>query len=78
MKVDIISPENVIYSGEALLVSVPGTKGSFEIMNNHAAIISSLSKGQTKVKSKDAEEKFFDINGGLVECSNNKINILVN
>ena len=46
MTVDIISPDSVIYSGEATLVSLPGSKGAFEILQNHAAIISSLEKGR--------------------------------
>ncbi|MBQ5404489.1 MAG: ATP synthase F1 subunit epsilon [Bacteroidales bacterium] len=77
MKVEIISPESIIYSGEAELISLPGVKGAFEILQNHAAIISSLTKGKIKVKNKSSEQ-FFDVSGGLVECSNNKVNILVN
>ncbi len=77
MTVDIISPENVIYTGEATLVSLPGTNGAFEILQNHAAIISTLEKGKIKVQNGD-DEKFFEVNGGLVEFSNNKLNVLVN
>lgn len=75
MEVEIISPDTLIYSGKADLVSLPGTKGAFEIMKNHAAIISTLEKGKIKVAF-NGEEKFFDINGGLVEFNNNKVNIL--
>ena len=77
MKVEIISPESIVYSGEADLISLPGSKGAFEILQSHAAIISSLSKGKIKVKNKE-QEQFFDVNGGMVECSSNKVNILVN
>ncbi|MBQ3691392.1 MAG: ATP synthase F1 subunit epsilon [Bacteroidales bacterium] len=77
MKVEIISPESIVYSGEADLISLPGAKGAFEILQSHAAIISSLTKGKIKVKNKE-QEQFFDISGGMVECSNNKVNILVN
>ncbi|MBP5367681.1 MAG: ATP synthase F1 subunit epsilon [Bacteroidales bacterium] len=77
MKVEIISPDRNIFSGEATLVSLPGTKGSFEIEQNHAAIISTLEKGKIKIKNGDKEE-FFEISGGLVECNSNKVNILVN
>lgn len=77
MTVDIISPDSVVFAGEATLVSLPGSKGAFEIMQNHAAIISSLEKGKIKVQTNSGDQ-FFDINGGLVECSNNKVNVLVN
>ena len=78
MTVDIISPDSVIYSGEATLVSLPGSKGAFEILQNHAAIISTLEKGRIKVTSSNDGDKFFDVNGGLVEFSDNKLNVLVN
>lgn len=78
MTVDIISPDSVIYSGEATLVSLPGSKGAFEILQNHAAIISTLEKGRIKVTTSDDGDKFFDVNGGLVEFSDNKLNVLVN
>ena len=78
MTVDIISPDSVIYSGEATLVSLPGSKGAFEILQNHAAIISTLEKGRIKVTTSNDGDKFFDVNGGLVEFSNNKLNVLVN
>ncbi|MBQ1696982.1 MAG: ATP synthase F1 subunit epsilon [Bacteroidales bacterium] len=78
MTVDIISPDSVIYSGEATLVSLPGSKGAFEILQNHAAIISTLEKGRIKVTTSNDGDKFFDVNGGLVEFSDNKLNVLVN
>ncbi len=78
MTVDIISPDNQIFSGEATLVSLPGSKGAFEILENHAAIISTLEKGRIKVTTAADGDKFFDVNGGLVEFSNNKLNVLVN
>jgi F-type H+-transporting ATPase subunit epsilon len=78
MTVDIISPDSVIYSGEATLVSLPGSKGAFEILQNHAAIISTLEKGRIKVTTSNDGDKFFDVNGGLIEFSDNKLNVLVN
>ena len=48
MKVEIITPEKKLYSGEANLVKVPGTKGSFEILTKHAPLISTLEKGTNK------------------------------
>jgi F-type H+-transporting ATPase subunit epsilon len=77
MKVKIISPEKTIYQGEgASLLQLPGIDGSFEILNNHAPIISVLTKGTIRIVTKEKEEKF-KINSGVVECSNNTIQILV-
>ena len=77
MQLEIISPEKRIYSGEVVLVQLPGTQGSFEILNHHAPIISTLEKGQIKVIDLYGAHTIFSINGGVVECRNNKIMILV-
>ena len=49
MFLEIISPEKIIYSGEVSSVAVPGVQGEFEMLNNHAAIVSSLKKGYIKI-----------------------------
>ena len=77
MKVDIISPAKASWSGEADLVALPGTKGSFEMLNNHAPVISSLTKGVVRIVTADKEELTFQIEGGIIESNNNKVNILV-
>lgn len=76
MKVKIISPEKVVYEGETSLMQLPGIDGSFEILNNHAPIISVLGKGNIRVVTKE-KELFFPINSGVLECSYNNIQILV-
>ncbi len=76
MKVEILTPDKKLYSGEADLVKVPGSKGSFEILTKHAPIISTLEKGQIKIIEKDNKPVFFDISGGVVEVHKNIITIL--
>ncbi len=76
MLLEIISPDKKLYSGEADLIQVPGSKGSFEILKNHAPIISTLEKGQIKIVSHDGNKTIFDIDGGVIEAKNNKIIIL--
>ena len=76
MKVKIISPEKVIYEGDSTLLQLPGIDGLFELLNNHAPIISILEKGTIRLVTKD-NELSFDIKGGVVECSSNNIQILV-
>jgi F-type H+-transporting ATPase subunit epsilon len=76
MFLEIITPDRKLFSGEVKLVQVPGTKGSFEILKNHAPIISSLEKGTVKVINQQDQEDFFDIQGGVIEVKKNKIVIL--
>jgi len=76
VKVEIMTPDKKLYSGEADLVKVPGSKGSFEILTKHAPLISTLEKGQIKIIEKDSKPVFFDISGGVVEVHKNIITIL--
>ena len=75
MDVQIITPDKSLYDGKADLVTVPGTSGSIGILNNHAPLVSSLKKGDVKVILNEKEE-FFQINGGVVEVSKNKVVVL--
>lgn len=75
MHLDIITPDKVLYSGEVTAVQLPGAKGSFEVLSNHAALISSLEKG--KIRVKDAEgTHFIEVTGGIVEVLKNTIIVL--
>lgn len=76
MYLEIITPEKTIFTGEVRLVQVPGTKGSFEILHNHAPIISSLQEGVVRLITNEGKEKNIDINGGIIEAKNNQITIL--
>ncbi len=76
MYLEIITPEKTAFSGEIQLVQVPGTKGSFEILNNHAPIISSLQAGRIRYITSNGQEKTVEINGGVIEAKNNHITIL--
>jgi F-type H+-transporting ATPase subunit epsilon len=77
MNLEIITPDKTIYEGDAVLVQLPGIDGSFEILNNHAPLISALKKGKIKIrKSKESKEEFFEINGGVIEVLNNKVLVL--
>ena len=76
MQLDIITPEKKIYTGEVKLVQVPGSKGSFEILNNHAPIISTLENGEIKIIDLQDRKIYFDISGGVIEVNQNKIIIL--
>ena len=77
MTVEIITPEKKLFEGETSMVKVPGAKGSFQMLNMHAPIVSTLDKGEVVIREMNDNELTFSVNGGLVECKNNKIVILV-
>lgn len=77
MTVEIITPEKKLFEGETSMVKVPGAKGSFQMLNMHAPIVSTLEKGEVVIREMNDNELKFSVNGGLVECKNNKIVILV-
>ena len=77
MVLDILTPEKSIFSGEIKLVKVPGSNGSFEVMKNHAPIISSLDKGELKITPQSGDDIFYQIEGGVIEVNNNKAIVLV-
>ncbi|MBW8323315.1 MAG: ATP synthase F1 subunit epsilon [Prolixibacteraceae bacterium] len=76
MLLEIITPDKSIYSGLVKLVQLPGAKGTFEILNNHAPIISILQKGKIKVVEENGNEIFFEVDGGVAENKDNKIIVL--
>ncbi len=77
MFLEIITPEKKIYEGEINRVRIPGTKGLFEILKNHAPIISTLGKGTIRVIDKNKKELTWKINGGIIENKDNKIIVLL-
>jgi F-type H+-transporting ATPase subunit epsilon len=76
MHLEIITPEKKLFEGEVNLIQVPGTKGLFEILNNHAPIISTLEGGKIKIKDLEDEISYFEIEGGVIEAKSNNIIVL--
>lgn len=77
MKVDIITPDSKVFSGDVASVMLPGANGSFQILNNHANLISSLEKGIVTTVSDGGEKKEMNISGGVVEVLKNEVIVLV-
>jgi len=76
MTLEILTPDKKVFEGEATSVTLPGTLGFFEILNNHAPIISTLNDGKLTIRSSGAKEDVFLIKGGVVEALNNKVTVL--
>jgi len=76
MTLEIITPEQTLFTGEVSLVQLPGIDGLFEILNDHAPLISVLSKGKIKVQDAQKQLQYFEIKGGVVEVLRNKVLVL--
>ena len=91
MILEIVSPEATLFNGEVTSVSLPGVSGSFQILNNHAPVVSILKKGTVKIEAtsfkfdKEVKEKFVKINdqnytleieSGTIEMNDNKVIVL--
>ena len=75
MTVDILTPDTKLFSGEATYVGLPGSDGSLGIMNNHAALVTTLQAGQVVVRTSGGDQTF-DVKGGSVEVLNNVVTVL--
>jgi len=75
MKLEILSPDALLFEGEVEAIQLPGKDGSLGILNSHAPLISSLREGKVKI-TQNGNDSFFDINGGVVEVVNNKVIVL--
>jgi F-type H+-transporting ATPase subunit epsilon len=77
MHISILTPDREIFSGEITAVKVPGASGEFEVLKNHAPIVSALGKGLVLVKKSDGEELTFSIRKGFIEVLYNQVSLLV-
>lgn len=76
VKIEIITPDRNIYSGEVRSVRVPGRKGSFQVLKDHAPIISTLDAGPVIIADDQGAEIRFEITGGVIEVRRNRIILL--
>ena len=76
MKLEIITPEQIYFSGEVTSVTLPGTTGLFTVWENHAPFISSLTKGKISY-SVDKNETELTVDGGFAEISKNVVTVCV-
>ena len=89
MFIEIVSPEKTIFTGDVSSVYLPGSEGFFQILDNHAPIVSTLKKGTIELSGEfdnELSQNLFlqgtskaslDIESGVVEMKNNKLIILV-
>ena len=76
LQLKIVSPEKVEYDGAVERILVPGTMGQFEILNDHAPIVSTLQKGTVEYVNKEGKTSL-EIQGGFVEVQKNQVSLCV-
>jgi F-type H+-transporting ATPase subunit epsilon len=76
MHLDIITPDQKVFGGEATSVTFPGLDGSFEVLNNHAPLIGVLQAGPIVVRTLAGAPTTFRVDGGVVEVLNNNVVVL--
>lgn len=75
-KAQILTPDGPVYEGEVVSVRMPGTEGDFQVLYNHASLMSSLEIGPVIVREDNESEEIYAISGGFVEISNNRLVLL--
>ncbi|MFN8285001.1 MAG: ATP synthase F1 subunit epsilon [Chitinophagales bacterium] len=75
MQLNILTPELKVFSGEADSVILPGINGKFEVLNNHAPMIASITEGVVKVR-KGNDKQEFKVKSGIVEVLKNNVSVL--
>lgn len=77
MYLEILTRDRKLFEGDVNSVKVPGSKGQFEVLKNHAPLISSLeAMGQVRVITAENKTVYFDIKGGVIEVLKDKVIIL--
>ncbi|REE05966.1 ATP synthase F1 subunit epsilon [Marinoscillum furvescens] len=79
MFLEIVTPDEKVYEGEVESATFPGSDGSFQVLSNHASMISTLGTGDIKFVrevNKKPEETHIQVSGGVVEVLNNKVTVL--
>jgi ATP synthase, F1 epsilon subunit (delta in mitochondria) len=76
MKIEIITPDKKVFEGDIKSIRVPGKKGSFQVLKDHAPIISTLENGPVIMVDQQGNETRYEINGGVIEVKANTIILL--
>ncbi len=77
MRLEIITPTEVVFDGEISRVRFPGDSGSFEVLRNHAALIATIKAGNIKVVNTNGDSQEYPVSPGFVEVRDNQVTALV-
>ncbi len=73
----VLTPEKEYFNGKIVSLTVPGVSGEFEVLKDHAPLVSALTAGEVKIKKNDGDILKFNINQGFLEVINNDLALLV-
>jgi len=76
LELEIVSPVKSVYEGKVKYVTAPGVMGEFQVLYNHAAMVSVLQIGIMKIEEENGNKKEFSTGGGILEVKSNKISVL--
>lgn len=76
LTLEIVTPNKISFKGDIQSITVPGTIGSFQILKNHAPLMSTFEIGEVKVVLPDDNQKYYATGGGTVEVLNNHVLVL--
>jgi len=77
MNISVLTPDRELYTGSINSVSVPGVEGKFQVLRNHAPIVSALTEGPVTIRRADGQLITFTIERGFLEVLNNEVSLLV-
>ena len=77
MNISVLSPDKEFFTGEIDSVKVPGISGEFEVLQNHAPIVSALNAGSVSIQKKGGDTLVFQIKRGFIEVLSNQVSLLV-
>ncbi len=75
-QLDIVTPSRTVFSGEVQSFTAPGVMGSFQVLFNHAPLLSSIGVGEVKITEANGTKLHFATSGGFVEVKSNKVILL--
>ncbi len=76
INLEIVGPNKQVFSGKVISVTAPGILGEFQILYNHATLVSNLVNGRIKIIDSDNQIIIFALTGGILEVKNNNVSIL--
>ncbi len=77
MNLLVLTPDKEIFNGDIQSVKVPGVNGQFEILSNHAPLVSALTIGEVRIIAEKGDKTTFNIEKGFIEVINNEVSLLV-
>lgn len=75
-KLEMVTPSKTVFSGEVFSFSAPGVMGGFQVLYNHAPMVSEIGIGEVKIKKSNGEELHYATSGGYAEVADNHVILL--